>query len=399
MTEAAVGHASGEWAGGRYRVWLTLGVLLLAGVAVAWSQAGRLMEMAHARSESAPGPEPAPVPPRVGALGRIEPGSEVLCIGGPVGDRVERLLVTEGQKVDGNAELAVLESHDVALAERQEIAALLEEAKARTVTTRVHGQATVRTAELKLQTIEKLDPLRIDSQKARLRSIEFEARNAEDEFVRAERLLAVNAMPREDHNRRKLEHQRQQELLKGEQFALAELEANYTLSKDTAQAELSQAKAAMEQALSAISVRSLERKLDLADVRVRQSLIRAPTAGQVLKIHTHAGERIGNDPILKLGNVAEMHAVAEVYETDVSRVRVGQSAVVSSPSLERPIEGTVVQVGLMIHKNDVLNVDPAADADSRVVEVRVKLDEPERAAGLTYLQVDVLINVGEGGGK
>jgi HlyD family secretion protein len=205
-------------------------------------------------------------------------------------------------------------------------------------------------------------------------------------------------MPREDHNRRKVEHQRQQELLKSEQLALAELEANYALSKDTAQAELAQARAAMEQALAAISVQSLERKLALADVRVRQSLIRAPLAGQVLKVHTHAGERIGNDPILKLGNVAEMHAVAEVYETDVSRVRVGQSALVSSPSLERPLEGTVVQVGLMIHKNDVLSVDPAADADARVVEVRVKLNEPERAAGLTYLQVDVLINVGEGAG-
>ena len=115
----------------------------------------------------------------------------------------------------------------------------------------------------------------------------------------------------------------------------------------------------------------------------------------MLKILTRPGERIGTEPILRLGNTDEMHAVAEVYETDISRVRVGQTATVTCPALERPIRGSVVEVGIMIYKNDVLNVDPTADADSRVVEVRIRLDEPKPVAALTNLQVDVLIDVGE----
>jgi HlyD family secretion protein len=48
-------------------------------------------------------------------------------------------------------------------------------------------------------------------------------------------------------------------------------------------------------------------------------------------------------------------------------------------------------VGNLIFKNDVLNIDPTADVDSRVVEVRIQLDDSRAAAKLTYLQVNVEI--------
>ena len=47
----------------------------------------------------------------------------------------------------------------------------------------------------------------------------------------------------------------------------------------------------------------------------------------------------------------------------------------------------------------MLDVDPAADADARVVEVRIRLDEPEALASLTNLQVDVLIELDAGQGQ
>jgi HlyD family secretion protein len=45
----------------------------------------------------------------------------------------------------------------------------------------------------------------------------------------------------------------------------------------------------------------------------------------------------------------------------------------------------------MIYKNDVLNVDPAAKTDARIVEVRIELDDPQRTSHLSNLTVDVLI--------
>jgi HlyD family secretion protein len=93
----------------------------------------------------------------------------------------------------------------------------------------------------------------------------------------------------------------------------------------------------------------------------------------------------------------QMFVVAEVYETDVSLVQVGQPALIRSRNgaFDQKLNGTVHEVGWLIFKNDVLDDDPAANADARVVEVRIKLDETdsEVVAALTNLQVDVRIGV------
>ena len=87
-----------------------------------------------------------------------------------------------------------------------------------------------------------------------------------------------------------------------------------------------------------------------------------------------------------------MRVVAEVYETDIAQVSVGQSATVSSRALPKPVNGRVARIGNMVFKNDVLNVDPAARADARIVEVWIDLDPLPLAERLTNLTVDVLIN-------
>jgi HlyD family secretion protein len=90
-----------------------------------------------------------------------------------------------------------------------------------------------------------------------------------------------------------------------------------------------------------------------------------------------------------------MYVVAEVYETDISLVSVGQTATITSRNgaFDQTLTGTVEQVGLQIFKNDVLDDDPAANADARVVEVRIRVNQSEVVADLTNLQVDVLIDV------
>jgi HlyD family secretion protein len=50
-------------------------------------------------------------------------------------------------------------------------------------------------------------------------------------------------------------------------------------------------------------------------------------------------------------------------------------------------------VGLKIGKKDVLNTDPAADVDARVVEVKILLtpESSKKVAGLTYAKTLVKI--------
>lgn len=137
--------------------------------------------------------------------------------------------------------------------------------------------------------------------------------------------------------------------------------------------------------------------IDVANARMRRqktewerSQIRAPTAGRILAINARPGEMIGPEGILEMGRVERMYAIAEVYETDVGRVRVGQKATVSSLALPAEMVGYVERVRPLVRKHDEIGTDPAARKDARIVEVEVLLEDPESAAGLTNLQVDVI---------
>ena len=123
--------------------------------------------------------------------------------------------------------------------------------------------------------------------------------------------------------------------------------------------------------------------------------VRASREGQILKIHTWSGEVIGNQGIADLGQTNQMYVVAEVYESDVSKVRLGQRAVVNSSAFNGELQGTVDEIGLQVLKKDVLNTDPVAEIDSRVVEVKIRLDAAatSRVAHLTNSQVMVAIKL------
>lgn len=142
--------------------------------------------------------------------------------------------------------------------------------------------------------------------------------------------------------------------------------------------------------------RAADAELARAEAALDRTVVRAPIAGRVLDVHARAGEKVGADGIAELGETDAMYAVAEVYETDVVRVRPGQRATVTSPALDAALGGTVERVGLLIGKQDVLGVDPVDAADARVVEVEVRLDDGARVAALTRLQVEVAIRPATG---
>jgi len=118
----------------------------------------------------------------------------------------------------------------------------------------------------------------------------------------------------------------------------------------------------------------------------------APVDARVLDIIARPGERIGAGGAIELARIDHMQAVAEVYEADLPRVRVGDPAEISSAVFEGPLTGSVRYIRPIVRKQDVTDTDPAARKDARIVEVEVALDDPQRVAGLTNLQVKILIN-------
>jgi hypothetical protein len=118
-------------------------------------------------------------------------------------------------------------------------------------------------------------------------------------------------------------------------------------------------------------------QLELAKEQLKQTVVRAPRAGRVLRIQASPGEVTGPKPILQLGDTRRMYVVAEVDEGQIPFVEKGQEATIKCLDLRASTyTGKVESRALMVLKNDILGPDPAAAAYARVVEVKIKVDEP-----------------------
>jgi HlyD family secretion protein len=134
-------------------------------------------------------------------------------------------------------------------------------------------------------------------------------------------------------------------------------------------------------------------ELAAARARLDLAVVTAPLRAQVLEIHARPGEMIGPEGILELGRTDRMYAIAEVYETDIAKIRPGQRARVSLAALDEPLTGVVEETELRVGRMDVLGTDPIAKTDARVVEVRILLDDGASVARYTNMQVKVEIEI------
>jgi len=111
------------------------------------------------------------------------------------------------------------------------------------------------------------------------------------------------------------------------------------------------------------------------------SQLRSPIDGTVLRIVARPGERPGDKGILEIGDTGRMEAVAEVYESDINRVRVGQPVSLTSENggFKGTLKAHVLWITPQVSQREVLSTDPTGDADARVVEVRLSLDSSDAA--------------------
>jgi HlyD family secretion protein len=145
--------------------------------------------------------------------------------------------------------------------------------------------------------------------------------------------------------------------------------------------------------LLALQGELLEARAELEKIEAELLLteLRAPIAGTVLRLHAREGERPGDQGVLELGASDRMEALVEVYESDIARVRPGQSVTLSSEhgGFSGSLQGTVLRISPQVRQREVLATDPTQDADARIVEVRVGLDSAsaQRVRSLSGLKV------------
>ena len=122
--------------------------------------------------------------------------------------------------------------------------------------------------------------------------------------------------------------------------------------------------------------------INLADkkailIDLSNSQLRSPINGYILSINTRVGERSNSEGVLDIGASQNMGATIEVYESDIDRVFLNQSVELTSENggFEDKLFGFVVRINPRVKQRKVLSTDPTGDADARVIEVLVKLNQ------------------------
>ncbi|MDX2242478.1 MAG: ABC exporter membrane fusion protein [Leptolyngbyaceae cyanobacterium bins.302] len=361
-------------------------IAVLIAAALGCAGVGIFLALRPSTTSQAPTPTPSPTiasnPNAITALGRLEPEGEVIKIAAPSSGgnatpifgspRIARLLVKERATVKAGQPIAVLDTYDRLLA-----AGLQAEAEVREAQTRLaQVQAGAKQGDIAAQRST------VEARAATVDRLQAEVQTTKWEAERYIKLFKDGAVSEQEVRNRQLTYTaavREWEKAKRE---LEEAKGTLASVAEVRPTDIQQAQAAVS-----VAIASMQR----AKADLEASIVRSPIGGQVIKIHSKEGEQVSSDGIAEVGNTSQMYAVAEVYETDIQKVNRGQRATITSSAFPGEISGTVEQVGMLIRKNDVLNTDPAADTDVRVVEVKIRLDDSRLVAGLTNLQVKVKI--------
>ncbi|MBE9248539.1 ABC exporter membrane fusion protein [Dolichospermum sp. LEGE 00240] len=378
-----------------------------------------------------------PAPQAVTALGRLEPETEIIKLSAPLaldGDRIVEVLVKEGDHVKLGQVIAILQTRDLLknaviqstkqvkvaqaklaqikagakLGEIQEQSAIIERIKAQYTGDRQAQEENI------ARILAQWEGDRI-AQTATINKVTAELKNAESEYKRYEKLFSEGAVSNSVIDSKRLNVETAKQTLSESQAILNRI--NTTANKQLAEAKVAlnrinttsnkqiretQAKLnsiaevrPVDVQLAQTEIESAIANLNRAKTELEAAYIRAPMAGQIIKIHTRVGEKIGDQGIADFAQTNKMMAVAEVYQTDISKVKLGQKAIITSQGFPGKLQGTVQQIGLQVNRQNVFSDQPGENLDSRIVEVKIRLtpEDSKKVSGLTNLQVQTAIKL------
>jgi len=338
---------------------------------------------------------PSVEPRQVNALGWLEPADGILQVAALTGERLAALDVKKGDVVKKGQILGRLDSrslrqleHDALVSERDELGKRYK-AEKQVAAARI-GAAKV--------AVERAQSLESEST-AKQREIDLLVASRDSTRKDLARLenLSFDLASKQDRERQSLAVKKSEAELAAAEAGKERLEQANRLNLAAAKAELAAAEAGAVQVEASFGSAALDKKLELATAQLARSEIVAPSDGTILEVVMKQGEMIDTRPILQMADLTRMVCVAEVHETEVKRLHVGQKVQIRSAALASPYDdmglvGEVDEIGRMIGTPMSKSVDPFAATDRHVVRVRCRLDATSTkvASGLVNLQVDVV---------
>jgi HlyD family secretion protein len=292
----------------------------------------------------------------VTCLGRLLPGGRIIHVAAPTGAVIGEILVRRSQWVEQGDILARLRDY------ARETAVLHQAEK----------QVAVAASELdRVRAGRKT----IEAQQAAVARQEAVLRQEEANYERSRKLYEKKIIAATNFEQAQTRRDTARESLLLEHKQLQALQE--VLQEDLALAgnKIEAAQAARKVALETAGL----------------NIIRAPLSGQVLDIYAFPGEAVPAQGLLELGSGKDMMVEAEIYITDIGRVRIGAPAVVTGDAFQGSLTGQVVEITSMVTRSTIMPIDPLAFSDLRVVKAWIRLDHPQTVARLGNHQVSIAI--------
>lgn len=304
-------------------------------------------------------------PSDVVGLARLMPEGDIATVAPPFGAgdaRLSDIVVSVGDRVEAGQTVAVLDNLaqlEAALAAaRASVAvseAALEQTRASVETSVEEARASLEQAEAAAE-VARLDLERTQSLRDRGVATQAALDQAQSTYDQADRGVALAAATLSRFTRDD----------PGQQPDVIVAQRNL----DAAEADLARAEG------------------DLNNARVI-----APITGTILDIDNRPGERPASEGIMKIGAVDQMMAEVEVFQNRIVDVALGQPVEVVADALNRTLYGEVVEIGLIVERQNVVSDDTAANTDARVVKVLVALDEASSAQARSFSNLEVIARI------
>lgn len=381
--------------------------------------------------------QPPPIA-SVSGLGRIEPLSQVIKVSASpslAGARVKTLLVRKGDFLNRGDIIAYTSDYDLKRAELERAKKELQLAQANLNIVQAGAKegtinaqkATIAQLKAELEGAIASDRARLHRLQAQLKTerlekqatinrLEAEKNNAQAEFNRYQKLAEEGVISASELDSRILNletaKQRYQEAIaiynrtvSTLREEIIEVEADSTQRANSFRKQIISAEATLNEiseirevdvAQAQAEVEKARAFINQAEVDLKLTIIKAPMEGEIIDIKAYEGENISSEEgIVEMADTQQMVVIAEIYESDISKVKLGQIADIRSEnnSFEGIIRGEVIEISSKIGKKDVLETDPAANIDARVVEVKIAVNPEDNNKIKNLIYSQVIVNI------
>ena len=394
-----------------------------------------ISHFAQSDKSSAMQKQALPAAQQVVALGRVEPQTEVIKVSVPAAlsnDRVAQLLVQRGDRVTQGQVVAVLDSHnrlEGLLAEARSQVSLAKSELAQVKAGAKSGEIAAQTSQierLKFQqqgdviaqreTVARLEAQLAGDRTAQLatiRRLTATQQNVNVEYQRYQALYAAGGISQSLRDSKRLAADTAREELTEAKIVLdridgtagrqlGEAKAVLTRTEQTGNTQIDEANANLNRIAEVrpVDIQTAQAKIDQAlagvkraEAELAQATVRSPLAGRILEVFAKPGEVVRDNGLLSLGQTEQMQVVAEVYQSEIQKVREGQLATITSEAFAAELHGTVHEIGMEVSRQSTFSNQPGENLDQRIVKIRIRINpqDSKHIAGLTNLQVQATI--------